>query len=110
MYRSLQLARRFSALAVSLAALLAIWPLSSEPIVWEWMGRPPEVYPEIGFAIFGLPASIVAVGSAAFIAWKAAPSATGLWLLTAMRAVNGLALAICFLVLSAALMAFLNRA
>lgn len=105
-----RLARRFVALIAGVAALIAMWTFTDKPYIWEWMGRPNEVYPEIGFLVFGLPAALVSVASGGWIVWAARPSATPSWTLTIARVISGIALAICLWLSGFALSAFLNRA
>lgn len=102
-------AQRFLALVAALAALVVMWRLSDTPLVWEWMGRPSEVYPEVAFLVFGVPAAIVAIASGAWVAIKAHPTATRSWTLTLARIVNVIALAICAWLCWFALSAFLGR-
>ncbi|MNQ84305.1 hypothetical protein D3C85_994290 [compost metagenome] len=104
------IARRFLALIAAIAAFLAMWTFTDRPLVWEWMGRPNEVYPEMGFLVFGLPASLVAVGSGAYIAWKARASTEPSGALTIARILSFVALAICAWLSWFALSAFLTRA
>ena len=106
----LQLARRFLALIVGVAALAAMWTFAEKPYIWEWMGRPDEVYPEIVFFGFGIPAALASVVSGGWIVWAARPSAEPSWTLTIARAISGISLAICLWLLWLALSAFLNRA
>lgn len=104
-----QLARRFMALIAACASLVAMWTFTDKPWVWEWMGRPDEVYPEVVFLVLGLPAAAVAVGSGGWIAWRAHEPAEPSWTLTVARVINVLALAICLWLAWTALSAFLTR-
>lgn len=102
-------ARRFLALIAALAALAAMWNFTSTSMVWEWMGRPSEVYPEMAFLVFGLPAAIVAIASGVWIAIKARASASQSWTLTLARGANVIGLAICAWLCWFALSAFLGH-
>jgi hypothetical protein len=104
-----RLARRFVALIAGVAALVAMWTFTDKPYIWEWMGRPDEIYPEVAFLVFGLPAALVSVVSGGWIVWAARPSARASWTLTIARVTNGIALAICLWLSWFALSAFLNR-
>ena len=104
-----QLTRRFLALIASAASLVAMWTFTDKPWVWEWMGRPDEVYPEVAFLVLGLPAASIAVASGGWIAWKAREPAEPSRTLTIARVINVLALAICLWLVWTALSAFLTR-
>lgn len=104
-----QVARRFSALVMAVAAFVAMWLFADRPWIWEWMGRPPEVYPEVAFLIFGLPAAALAIGSGGWIAWKARASAEPSWTLPIAGVIYGIALAICLCLSWTAFAAFIGR-
>ncbi len=103
------IARRFLGLVVAIGSLMAMWTFASKPLVWEWMGRPNDFYPEWAFFAYGLPASLLAIASGGWIVWKTRASANPSRSLPIARVTSVMALAICAWLSWFALSAFLNR-
>lgn len=93
------LVRRFGGLVVALMALATIWTFASTDLVWKRMGRPDETYPELFYAVFGLPPALIAVIAGLFTAWKCRPGKPHTWRQTLAYWINGAALAICALLI-----------
>jgi hypothetical protein len=89
--------RRYSGLAAGLIALGAMWVFASEPLVWEWMGRPPEVYPELIYALFGLPAGIIACAAGGWVAFRTRSEQRAGLVLKSATVVNVIAVLFCIL-------------
>lgn len=104
------LARRFLALILSIPALVAMLVFTGEPLVWEWMGRPDESYPEVVFMIYGIPAGTVAFMTGFGIALAVRPSGGFSWPLLLLRVVYVLSMGVCAWLCWFALTAFLHRA
>ena len=51
--------------------VLALYPMGlfgTADHVWKWMGAPPEIYPEWGYLLYGIPAALLAIMSGAPLA------------------------------------------
>ena len=107
---TLSSARRYLPLIAAVASFATMWVFAEHPLVWKWMGRPNEVYPEFIFLIFGLPAGIVAVASGLWIACAPHRSGGRPRSTKIAQVINTLAVAICAGLMAFALWAFLNRA
>ena len=65
-----------------IAGVLALYPMglfATEDHVWVWLGEPPEVYPEWGYLLFGIPAALLAILSGAPLALARRHGARASW-------------------------------
>lgn len=97
MRAAIQTVARLNWLVAGLLAAWAMWTLSATPLVWHWMGRPPEAYPELLFVAFGLGPAWVAVMAGAVIAWRPRALAERPWLMNTAKVVAAAGLLPCLL-------------
>ncbi len=93
------LVKRFAGLVIALMAFATMWTFASTNLVWNWRGRPDETYPELYYAAFGLPPALIAVFAGLFTAWNGRPGKPQTWRQAISHWVNGVALAVCALLI-----------
>ena len=92
-----------------IVGVLSLYPMglfATEDLVWVWMGQPPEVYPEWGYILYGIPAAVLAILSGAPLALAKRHGARPGWLHWGALAVNILSAALCLYLLGFALWAY----